>query len=284
MSPAVQHPWPLKMLRTLQFGVARLMSRGGYVEARSRAFDLTFTGPARDVITRHIYRYGVHEPHITRYLIDHVRLAANEVALDVGANLGWYSVLLDRLSEPGARVFAFEPDPHSFELLELNLRRNATRQVTAVNIALGECEGTAQLHRYKLSNNGRHTLLEGATSGGTVEVPVRTLESFWHAQQLGARPIRFMKVDVEGFEYFVLKGAGELLRRCQCIVLEYSPESLRIAGLEAQAVLKIIRKFNFAVQAFADGALVPLGPADLAQAGAQRDLLLTPESSAGARA
>jgi FkbM family methyltransferase len=269
----------MKMLRTLQFGLARLSSRDGYVEAHSRPFDLTFTGPAADVITRHIYRLGVHEPDITRYLLDNVRVADNDVALDVGANLGWYSVLLDRLSAPGARIFAFEPDPQSFELLTRNLDRNAARRVSAVNVALGAQPGTALLHRYKTSNNGRHTLLEGATSGGTVQVPVTTLEAFWHSQDLGARPIRFMKVDVEGFEYFVLRGAGELIRRCACIVLEYSPESLQLGGLKPDAVLELLGEFRLRAHAFSPGGLVPLSRDDIAQGGRQRDLLLTPSQA-----
>jgi FkbM family methyltransferase len=270
----------MKMLRTLQFGLARLSSPDGYVDAPARPFALTFTGPAADVITRHIYRLGVHEPDITRYLLEHVRVAADEVALDIGANLGWYSVLLDRLSEPGARVFAFEPDPQSFELLGRNLARNAAARVSALNVALGAQPGTALLHRYKSSNNGRHTLLDGATSGGTVTVPVTTLEAFWQAQALGERTIRFMKVDVEGFEYFVLRGAGALIRRCACIVLEYSPESLSLGGLKPDAVLALLDEFDLQAQVFTHGGLVPVSRAEIAQGGRQRDLLLQPVRSA----
>jgi FkbM family methyltransferase len=265
------------VLRTLQFGFARLASSDGYIEAHAAPFGLRFTGPAADCITRHIYRLGAHEPAITRYLIDHVRLGARDVALDVGANLGWYSVLLSRLSEPGARIFAFEPDPESYRLLSRNLHANgAAGRVTGFNIGLGESKGTGQLHRYRSSNNGRHTLLDGNSDGGTVPVFVDTLQSFWESQQLGDRPLRFLKVDVEGFEYFVLRGAGPLLRRCACLLLEYSPASLRLAGLQPQAMIELLTATGLSAQAFVSGRLVPAPFSQLLRAETQQDLLLTP--------
>ncbi len=272
----VLNPWPLTAWRTLRFGLARLTSPDGTVDARARPFDLVFTGPAQDVITRHIYRFGVHEPDITRYLLREVRLRAGDVALDVGANLGWYSLLLDRLAAPGADVFAFEPDPHSYALLTRNLARNDARYVRAFNLALGETSTVTTLHRYKSSNNGRHTLLDGSTSGGTVEVPVMPLTRFWAEQALGERPVRLMKVDVEGFEYFVLKGAGELLRRCAHIVLEYSPEALGIAGLDRGALLALLKGYGLRARRFTAGGLVEVSWEALAQAPSQWDLLLTP--------
>ena len=237
---------------------------------------LTFTGPAADCITRHIYRIGAHEPHITRYLLDNVSVAANEVALDVGANIGWYSVLLDRLSAPGARVLAFEPDPESYRLLRTNLQANRAERVTALNVALGDKPGVALLHRYRDSNNGRHTLLDGNTSGGTVEVPVETLKSVWERQQLGARLVALLKIDVEGFECLVLRGAGDLLQRCRRVLLEYSPEGLKLSGLQPAAIIDLLVAAGLEARVFKGADLVPISYAELARADSQKDLLLTP--------
>ena len=270
----VQHAWYTRALRTLQFGWARLASREGYVEAHAAAFDGSFIGPAADVITRHIFRLGVHEPAITRYLIDNVRLRGGEVAFDIGANIGWYSVLLSRLSAPDARIFAFEPDPECYRLLLRNLRANGASNVTAFNVALGERVGTAKLHRYKSSNNGRHTLLAGDTSGGVVHVPVDTLSAFWERHELGDRPIRLLKVDVEGFEYFVLRGAGALLERCACLLLEYSPEALPRAGLDSHVLIDLLGA-RAAPQVFVDERAVSITFPELAATTSQRDLLLT---------
>ncbi|TLY64020.1 MAG: FkbM family methyltransferase [Gammaproteobacteria bacterium] len=272
----VQHRWPMRLLRTLQFGFARLVSRDGYVEAHAAPFDLTFTGPAADCITRHIYRLGVHEPRITRYLIDHLRLGPEDIALDIGANIGWYSVLLNRLSVPGARIFAFEPDPESYRLLIRNLEANGATRVTALNVAIGDSPGIAELHRYRDRNNGRHTLLAGNTGGGIVRVPVTTLKDVWESQRLGSGPIRFLKIDVEGFEYFVLRGAGELLGRCACVVLEYSPEGLQLAGLKAEALIDLLVAAGLSARTFVNDQLLPISYSELARAASQHDLLLTP--------
>jgi FkbM family methyltransferase len=276
----VEHPWPKRMLRTLQFGLARLASRDGFVTARAAPFDLTFKGPAADVITRHIYRLGAHEPVITRYLLEHVRLGPADIALDIGANLGWYSVLLNRLSAPGARIFAFEPDPQTYQLLRANLEANQATRVTGLNIALGETPGSAQLRRYKDSNNGRHSLIPGDDIAGTVTVEVDTLERFWSANALGDARLAFMKVDVEGFEYFVLRGAGALLGRCAHVLLEYSPHSLVLAGRPADALIKLLAASGLTARAFVNGRLEPVSFADLAQAHSQLDLLLSPPARA----
>jgi FkbM family methyltransferase len=273
----VEHPWPRRILRTLQFGLARLTSRDGFVTARAAPFDLSFTGPAADVITRHIYRLGSHEPAITRYLLEHVRLGPTDVAIDIGANLGWYSVLLNRLSAGGARIYAFEPDPQTFKLLRTNLTANQATRVNAFNFALGAAPGSAQLRRYKDSNNGRHSLIPGDDIAGSVTVPLDTLAHFWEAQGLNTARIAFMKVDVEGFEYFVLKGAGELLRRCDKLLLEYSPASLALANLPANALIELLAASGLTARAFVNGQLVPVSYADLQRAQAQLDLLLTPQ-------
>jgi FkbM family methyltransferase len=272
----VQHPWPIRVLRGAQFALARLTSRDGYVEAHAAPFDLTFVGPAADCITRHIYRLGAHEPHITRYLIDHVHLGPEDIALDVGANLGWYSVILHRLSEPGARIFAFEPDPENYRLLTKNLELNNATRVTPLNIALGDKPGLAELHRYKAANSGRHSLLTGNTAINTVQVAVDTLSNVWNHENLGSRRIRFLKIDVEGFEYYALRGAGDLLGRCDCVQLEYSPDAFVGAGLKPEAVIELLVAAGLSASAFVNEQLVPVSYLQLARAERQQDLILTP--------
>jgi len=269
------HPWPVRLWRGVQLVWARLASRDGYVEARAAPFDLTFTGPGADCIMRHIHRLGAHEPEMSRYLLDHVRLGPDDVAFDVGANLGWYSVLLDRLSAPGARIFAFEPDPESYRLLLGNLAANGATRVTAVNQALGASPGSAELYRYRRTNIGKHSLLNRNTEG-QVRVPVTTLGDFWEREGLRGKSIRFLKVDVEGYEHFVLQGAGDLLRRCVCVQLEYSPDSFPPAGLDASAMIKLLTAAGLRASVFVNGELRPISYPDLARLDSQHDLILTP--------
>jgi FkbM family methyltransferase len=205
-----------------------------------------------------------------------VRLADDDVALDIGANIGWYSVLLSRLSTPGARIYAFEPDSETFVLLQRNLHGNGATNVTAINCALGAEAGVGQLRRYKNSNNGRHSLLGGTAGRDMLSVRIETLAAFWQEHQLASRPLRFMKVDVEGFEYFVLRGAGELLARCACLILEYSPEGLQCAGLDPAQLTGLLRATGLRLQVFTANGLMPISVDALAQLHSQHDLLLTP--------
>lgn len=268
------HPWPLRFLKSVRFALARIGRT--QVQARAAPFDLVFTGPVNDCITRHIYRFGSHEPVITRYLLDNIRIGPGEIAIDVGANLGWYSVLLDRLSDAGSRIFAFEPDPSTYDLLTKNLLTNHASRVVAVNMALGDAPGTAQLNRYRDSNNGRHTLMAGGnSSGGKVQVRVDTLQRFWHDNLLGNARIALLKIDVEGYEYFVLRGARELLANCDCILLEYAPLSVRAAGLETDALMEPFRTGGFRARVFQNERLVPISFSELVNAQQTCDLLLT---------
>jgi FkbM family methyltransferase len=269
------YSWRTRLVRTLRFGLARLTARDGYISAPAGPFEATFVGPARDVITRHIYRFGAHEPTITRYVMEHVRLADEEVALDIGANIGWYSVLLSRLSAPRSRIYAFEPDVESFVLLQRNLYVNGAANVTAVNCALGAEPGTGELRRYKHSNNGRHSLLGTADGRDTLNVRIRTLAGFWQEQALAERPLGFMKIDVEGFEYFVLRGAGALLARCAQLILEYSPEGLRCADLKPADLTALLASTPFTVRVFTGDGLAPISLEALGSLQAQHDLLLT---------
>lgn len=270
-SIAVEYPWPRRILQTVRFGFARISHPGGHIEARALPFGLKFRGPSADCITRHIYRLGAHEPDITRYIIEHIHLGPEDVAIDVGANIGWYTVLLSRLSEPGARVFAFEPDPETYRLLCGNVRANSVTGVTALNLALGETSGTAVLHRYKTSNNGRHTLSgSGDGGGGSCQVNVETLDAFCSAHGIDNRRVRFLKIDVEGFEYHVLRGGAQLLRRCECILLEFN------RGETGSRVLQLLLDAGLTLRAFIDGKPVPMSVADILQSPVQLDLLLTP--------
>jgi FkbM family methyltransferase len=269
------YSWQRRLLRTLRFGLARLAARDGYISAPAGPFEATFLGPARDVITRHIYRFGAHEPTITRYVMEHVRLAADEVALDIGANIGWYSVMLSRLSDARARIYAFEPDVESFVLLQRNLYGNGATNVSAVNCALGAEPGTGELRRYKHSNNGRHSLLGESDGRDTLRVRIRTLAGFWQEQGLGERALRFMKIDVEGFEYFVLRGAGALLERCAQLILEYSPDGLQCAGLKPADLTALLASSSFKLQVFTRAGLEPIRLEALHSLQTQHDLLLS---------
>jgi FkbM family methyltransferase len=226
-------------LRKAAWFARRYLLRQQFLTIPVPALGLAVRGYTADYGPRHLYTRGVIEPMLTRFVLENVQLADDDVAFDIGANLGWYALLLSRLAAPSASIFAFEPDPDNFRLLRDNLAANGARQVTAVNSAVGAEPGTLRLYQSHARNRGRHSLLPLEAMAPSVAVSVDSLSGFWHHQALGTRPIRFVKIDVEGYETFVLRGAGRLLARCETLVLEYSPQFMQRAGLEPRELLEV---------------------------------------------
>lgn len=179
--------------------------------------------PARDDVGRRLFKYGVHEAHVLEWLQGLPAPGVQDLALDVGANLGWYATVLHRLSGGALDVHAFEPDPDNRALLLANLALNDAQSVRVSPLALSDAAGTARLNRYRAINRGKHSLLP--LEGAVDSVPVETarLDDYLEAAGQATRAIWLMKLDVEGLEPAVVRGAARALRRVQALVMEYSP-------------------------------------------------------------
>jgi FkbM family methyltransferase len=125
-----------------------------------------------------------------------------DVAVDVGANVGVYSLFLAQRVGPSGSIIACEPDPDNAAALAANLARNHLQQVHVVQAAIADREGRVPFAA------GRHTMSRIAENSAvaTCRVPVTTLDTLC----AGTRPL-FAKVDVEGAEHLVLRGARALM-------------------------------------------------------------------------
>lgn len=139
------------------------------------------------------------------------QLGDGGVCLDIGANIGNHSLFFaDRFDE----VLAFEPNPRTFGLLQFNaaLRRN----IICFNLGLSDAEGTARL-TVPTENIGMATLHASAGLGGaTVDCELRCLDGL---DMLAQRRVAMIKIDVEGHESAVLRGAAALLARDRPVVV-----------------------------------------------------------------
>jgi FkbM family methyltransferase len=226
-------------LRSLAYLCNRWILGRSELLAEIPRFQLRFRVRAADVNGRHLYKYGVHEPEVTRFLVNTLEVSAGDVILDVGANIGWYSLLVERLARHPVDIIAFEPDPANFALLEENLRLNHARYVTAVPAALSVSAGTAALHRYGESNLGRHSLL-AVNEGDSVVVPTVSLDAYWQSRGFGDRVPRLIKMDIEGYELIALRGAARVLAHCPLLIAEYSPQLMRTGGLDPAELVRLL--------------------------------------------
>jgi len=226
MEPALvdqRSPW-----RSLSCFVLRHVLRREQLTATIPGLDLRVRAYARDVMGRHLYKRGLHEQVLSTFVLRELRLRDDAVALDIGANLGWYSLLLAR-RWPRARIHAFEPEPRNLALLRSNLQRNGITNVTVPGSAVAERDGAMQFFPYAEKNMGRHSLVPQA--GCTpITVPVVTLDGFLQQQRLDPADVQFVKIDVEGYELPALQGARSLLAAKPRILAEFAPKYVRSDG------------------------------------------------------
>jgi FkbM family methyltransferase len=205
------------------------------LRTRAASSRLVFYVHHRDVIGRHIAKYGVHEPLLTRWLAEYLARARPGLFVDVGANIGWHALHAARHPNVEA-VVAFEPDPFNFALLERNSAANGFAKVICKAVAIGDKPGTLRLYRYKSSNLGRHSAAVDHGYGWR-DVPVLDLDGALAEMKLDDRAVAALKIDVEGFEPAVIQGAPGTLARTDVVIIEHSPELSRAAGWSADRLI-----------------------------------------------
>jgi FkbM family methyltransferase len=143
----------------------------------------------------------------------HSALRPGDRVIDVGANIGTLALTASRVAGPTGRVVAVEPHPRTFSYLSSNVRLNGCENVELLNVALGDREGTVNLSDDRADDeNG----VIGPDSPTRLVVPIHRLDDL----VTGDQPIALLKIDVEGYEKFVLEGAPRTLSRTSCIYIE----------------------------------------------------------------
>jgi FkbM family methyltransferase len=259
-------------LRAAAYLVQRWLLRRPFLTAAVPEYGLRLRVHTNDVIGRHLYKYRRYEPEVTRTLLQTVRLEPGDVVLDVGANIGWYSLVLARAAPPGVDILAFEPDPDNFALLQANLASNGARSVTPVRAAAGPAANRERLYRYDHGNAGRHSLLP-IHGGESVDVDTVRLDDAWDQQGFGDRPLRLIKIDVEGYELAALQGAPWLLARCQWLLGEFSPGFMRRGGVDPADLVSLLTGAGLVPNRIGTDGLVPCTAAELLQQERQTNIL-----------
>ncbi len=224
----------------LKHVMARVNPFSNYTWARDRATGLRFRVNVRDVVGRHILRYQGYEHELTAWLVQRLDSGASGgVFVDVGANLGWYSLQAAR-RDSVAKVVAIEPELGNHQLLRTNIERNQLgKKVHAIACAAGAGPGLAMLHSYKASNLGKHSLAVDHGRGGGW-VGVEALDTLLERLGLGDAPIAAIKIDVEGYEPQVLQGARQALARTGALLIELSPDLSLQGGLDLPSMIDAI--------------------------------------------
>lgn len=159
------------------------------------------------------------------------------VFYDCGANIGFYTVVAAKLVGASGRVFAFEPATTTFARLSGNVHSNELANVTLWRVALGDRSGRAIVYQPRGESHGLNTLAPGGEVVG--ECPLVSLDSLVSREGIPAPSI--IKVDVEGSELPLLRGARTLLQTTPAIlVVELSRATMRLFGYEPEDVVRFL--------------------------------------------
>ena len=173
-----------------------------------RDFDTTtvdgirLAGTTQDMIQRYVYVFGVWEPDLTAWMRS--RLAPGRTLIDVGANVGYFSLLGSRLVGATGRVVAIEALPATFAALQANIARNAVANIRAVNVAATATEQTVTLYGGEAHNSGTTSTIAADGLRQLESVAGVPLAQVLRPDELATA--RVIKVDVEGGELGVLQG------------------------------------------------------------------------------
>jgi FkbM family methyltransferase len=195
-------------------------------------------------ISPHLWNYRIWEPSVTSCMLSTIRAGQNVV--DVGAHIGYFTIIMSLLVGKGGRVFAFEPEPCNLDLLQKNLDLNGVHNVTVEGKAVSDRAGRAKLY-VSGDNTGDHRLYGSPLERKVHAVDTVVLDDYFESM---GEPVHFVKIDAQGLEPKILDGMGSLIARNRerlIILMEFSPGLLRCAGHDLADLLHRLESLEAAV-------------------------------------
>jgi len=176
--------------------------------------------------------------------------------LDVGANIGYTTVVFASALKSGDKIFAFEPERRNFDRLIENLSRFGVKDRVVANcMAVGAYDGTVDIWLNEL-HPGDHRTVTGTfrnciqPGDSLLSVPMVSIDSFAESSRI-ANEIGFIKIDVQGYETEVCQGMERTLAKNPraVVAIEYAPASMEVLGFSGQALIDFFleRSFNLYV-------------------------------------
>jgi FkbM family methyltransferase len=183
-----------------------------------------------------MYRHNIHEPETTAFFKKNIK--KSDVVVDVGALVGYYTVLFSRL---GNKVIAFEPSPRNHRRLLKNIRRNKCKNVTVFPFAVGNTDSKRNLY-VNNGGSGVDSLVPQLARDGAKTLEIDT----YRMDSLVSGRVDFVKIDAEGTDIDVLEGMTRIITENPQIqiVLEFSPKHLRDMGQTAADFFKRIEELG----------------------------------------
>ena len=211
---------------TIRSGVAEVLGHRMYLDAKDSA-ELSIN--------------GIYEPLTTELVQREVR--AGDVVLDIGAHIGYYTLLLARQVGHEGKVFAFEPEPGNFCLLQKNVRVNGYENVTLIPKAVAAAAGMARLYLDE-DNAGDCRIYDSRDGRRSLAIETIRLDDYFAGYE---GTLAFIKMDIQGAEHAALSGMTGLLGRHREVklVTEFWPYGLKACGVAPEDYLRLLVDLGF---------------------------------------
>jgi FkbM family methyltransferase len=205
----------------------------------------------RDYMSYGVYFFGEYDAAMTSFIKSHV--VEGDVCWDVGAERGWFSLLLGRLVGPTGQVDAFEAFPQNFKKLTSNIDLNGYGWVRPVHAAVSSSRHPMWFvppsdevtnHVHYLDDCSGVGYLSAEPLANALEVQTVTLDE--HAAETGTDRLSFVKLDVEGAELDALQGAEKTICRYHPrLAVEYNRQTARRAGTSIEELDQLLDDFGY---------------------------------------
>ncbi len=201
-----------------------------------------------------IYYTGKYEVKVTDYFRKTIK--PGMTVMDIGANIGYYTLLFSNLVGPNGKVFAFEADPINFSFLKKSVEMNKINNIEIVQKAVSDRAGNISLF---VGNNytgasGGHSIVVDNTSGSGESINVEAISIDSYFENKSNKKIDFIKIDIEGAEPLAIKGMTEMinLNHRLGMLTEILPYALEHSSNGYSNYLKMLSDLNFSFNIFTE--------------------------------
>jgi FkbM family methyltransferase len=215
-----------------RFVISRLRSPVAAVDGHKMFLD------SRDTLKISIR--GIYEPMGTEVVKKCIK--QGDAVIDIGANIGYYTLIFARLVGEEGKVYAFEPEPGNFSLLKKNVEINGYKNIILVQKAVSNETGKARLYLSK-SNAVDHRIYDTHDGRSCIEIGSIRLDDYFSNNN----KINFIKMDIQGAEGKALQGMTQILKSNHDlkVMMEFSPIGLERQKMDPEETLKLLTASGF---------------------------------------
>ncbi len=201
---------------------------------------------SQDRIQSMIYYFNEYEPAVTDIVLKN--LSENGSFFDIGASIGYFSLIGARMVGQGGSVHAFEPLPKNYALFEKNIKLNNLTNITVNRMIVSDKSGDATFY----PPNNPHEWGTGSVLGGNKDeafkVPSISLADYIELKKI--ERVDLIKIDVEGSEMKVIKGLAPVIKEIGYpkIICEANSGWLRLAGVTPQSLIEELRALRYEIR------------------------------------